>query len=65
MKVTAYTQDGVLNLELIGELDHHVAEQTRKELDNCISSSYEGDVVINMSNVVYGQLGTRSALGEI
>ena len=53
MKVTAYTQDGVLNLELIGELDHHVAEQTRKELDNCISSSYEGDVVINMSNVSF------------
>lgn len=53
MKVIAYTQDGVLNLELIGELDHHVAEQTRKELDNCISSSYEGDVVINMSNVSF------------
>ena len=52
MKVTAYTQDGVLNLELIGELDHHVAEQTRKELDNCISSSYEGDVVINMGHLL-------------
>lgn len=53
MEITAKSTDRNLLLKLIGELDHHAARDTIRELDLAIDAALPRNLVLDMEGVTF------------
>lgn len=53
MTVKVEEKDGALVAWLAGELDHHAADEVRRELDSALARRRGGKVVLDMSKLTF------------
>ena len=53
MQIIFQSRDNILIVKLIGELDHHGAEQIREKIDNKIISSNSKSLILDLSELKF------------